>query len=144
MGEVMNRRTFLDRARRLLLGSVTAAAIPGMAAAAIRTDKMTQATGKPWADTRGLSLFLCGDVMTGRGIDQVLPHPGDPTLHEPYMKSAWVYVALAEAASGRIPRPADFAYVWGDALAAWARVRPVASLDDSHADPPLPAQPRFS
>ena len=22
-----------------------------------------------------LTLFLCGDVMTGRGIDQVLPHP---------------------------------------------------------------------
>jgi len=25
-----------------------------------------------------LTLFLCGDVMTGRGVDQVLPHPGDP------------------------------------------------------------------
>jgi len=24
-----------------------------------------------------LTLFLCGDVMTGRGIDQVLPHPSD-------------------------------------------------------------------
>lgn len=23
-------------------------------------------------------LFLCGDVMTGRGIDQILPHPGAP------------------------------------------------------------------
>ncbi|MGD8592237.1 MAG: poly-gamma-glutamate biosynthesis protein, partial [Gammaproteobacteria bacterium] len=22
-----------------------------------------------------LTLFLCGDVMTGRGIDQVMPHP---------------------------------------------------------------------
>ncbi len=22
-----------------------------------------------------LTLFLCGDVMTGRGVDQVLPHP---------------------------------------------------------------------
>ena len=82
MREVMNRRTFLDQAGRLLLGSVTAASIPGMAAA-IRADKMTQTTGKPGAATRGLSLFLSGDVMTGRGIDQVLPHPGDPTLHEP-------------------------------------------------------------
>ena len=27
-------------------------------------------------------VFLCGDVMTGRGIDQVLPHPGDPVLYE--------------------------------------------------------------
>jgi poly-gamma-glutamate synthesis protein (capsule biosynthesis protein) len=23
-----------------------------------------------------VTLFLCGDVMLGRGIDQVLPHPG--------------------------------------------------------------------
>lgn len=124
MREVMNRRTFLDQAGRLLLGSVTATAIPGMATAAIRTDRMTQTTGKPVAGARGLSLFLCGDVMTGRGIDQVLPHPGDPTLHEPYMTSARGYVALAEEASGRIPRPVDFAYVWGDALAEWARVQP--------------------
>ena len=30
-----------------------------------------------------ITLFLCGDVMTGRGIDQVLPHPADPSLYEP-------------------------------------------------------------
>src|ERR1700682_4474625 len=34
----------------------------------------------PQADS--IRLFLCGDVMTGRGIDQVLPHPSDPRLHE--------------------------------------------------------------
>jgi hypothetical protein len=22
-----------------------------------------------------IKIFMCGDVMTGRGIDQVLPHP---------------------------------------------------------------------
>ena len=27
-----------------------------------------------------VSLVLCGDVMTGRGIDQVLPHPSDRRL----------------------------------------------------------------
>ena len=32
-----------------------------------------------------ISMFLGGDVMTGRGIDQVLPHPGDPALHEPHV-----------------------------------------------------------
>jgi len=63
-----------------------------------------------------ISLFLCGDVMTGRGIDQVLPHPGDPQLHEPYVISAETYVALAEETNGPIPRPVDFAYIWGDAL----------------------------
>src|ERR1700736_1931151 len=31
-----------------------------------------------------LTLVLCGDVMTGRGVDQVLPHPGDPELRERY------------------------------------------------------------
>lgn len=28
--------------------------------------------------SRGITLFLCGDVMTGRGIDQILPHAGMP------------------------------------------------------------------
>ena len=35
-----------------------------------------------------ITIFMCGDVMTGRGIDQVLPHPSDPTIHESYIKSA--------------------------------------------------------
>lgn len=70
------------------------------------------------------SLFLCGDVMTARGVDQVLPHPGDPTLHEGYAASAGDYVRLAEKAHGPIPRPVDFDYVWGDALAEWQRVAP--------------------
>ena len=69
-------------------------------------------------------LFLCGDVMTGRGIDQVLPHPSDPLLHEGYASSALRYVELAERANGPIPRPVDFAYVWGDALTELERRRP--------------------
>lgn len=63
-----------------------------------------------------ISMFLCGDVMTGRGIDQVLPHPGDPALYESYVRDARVYVQLAEDAHGPIPRPVDLAYIWGDAL----------------------------
>lgn len=66
--------------------------------------------------------------MTGRGIDQVLPHPGEPQLFEPYMRSALGYVELAERASGPIARPVDFAYVWGDALAVLERVRPDARI----------------
>jgi poly-gamma-glutamate synthesis protein (capsule biosynthesis protein) len=69
-------------------------------------------------------LFLCGDVMLGRGIDQVLPYPSDPRLHEAYMSSALGYVELAEQANGPIPRPVDFAYVWGDALSEFERMRP--------------------
>jgi poly-gamma-glutamate synthesis protein (capsule biosynthesis protein) len=65
---------------------------------------------------RAVTLFLCGDVMLGRGIDQILPHPGDPTLSEGYIRDARTYVELAEAAYGPIPRPVDFAWPWGDAL----------------------------
>jgi poly-gamma-glutamate capsule biosynthesis protein CapA/YwtB (metallophosphatase superfamily) len=113
---------FLDRAGRLLLGGAAAAAVPGPAVASRRTENMTRATENPAAGA--MTLFLCGDVMTGRGIDQVLPHPGDPLLHEGYATSALDYVALAERANGPIPRPAEFAYVWGDALAEWARIAP--------------------
>ncbi|OGW35376.1 MAG: poly-gamma-glutamate biosynthesis protein [Nitrospirae bacterium GWD2_57_9] len=63
-----------------------------------------------------IKLFLAGDVMTGRGIDQILPHPGDPTLYEDYIKDARGYVELAEKASGPVPRPAEPAYIWGEAL----------------------------
>lgn len=75
-----------------------------------------------------ITLFLGGDVMTGRGIDQVLPHPVDPRIHEPYVKSAMEYVELAERANGPIPRPVDFAYVWGDALEVLDRARPDARI----------------
>jgi poly-gamma-glutamate synthesis protein (capsule biosynthesis protein) len=75
-----------------------------------------------------LTLFLGGDVMTGRGVDQALPHPGDPRIHEGYARSAETYVELAERAHGRIPRPVDFAYVWGDALEELASRRPDARI----------------
>ena len=47
-----------------------------------------------------VTLFVAGDVMTGRGIDQVLPNPGDPQIFESYARSARDYVQLAERASG--------------------------------------------
>jgi poly-gamma-glutamate capsule biosynthesis protein CapA/YwtB (metallophosphatase superfamily) len=63
-----------------------------------------------------MKIFLCGDVMTGRGIDQILPYPGDPALYESYVTDARDYVRLAENAHGPIPQPVDFGYIWGDAL----------------------------
>lgn len=75
-----------------------------------------------------VTLFLAGDVMTGRGIDQLLSVPCDPQLYEDYVTSAADYVALAETASGKIPRPVDFAYVWGDALAELDRRAPAVRL----------------
>jgi poly-gamma-glutamate synthesis protein (capsule biosynthesis protein) len=62
--------------------------------------------------------------MTGRGIDQVLPHSVDPRLYERSVKSARDYVALAERSSGRISRPVDFSYIWGDALEVLQQVAP--------------------
>jgi poly-gamma-glutamate synthesis protein (capsule biosynthesis protein) len=67
--------------------------------------------------TPGVTLFLCGDVMTGRGVDQILEHPGDPRLYESWAGSALEYVRLAERKNGPIPRGVDPAYIWGDALA---------------------------
>jgi len=68
------------------------------------------------SDSGPVSLFLCGDVMTGRGIDQILPHPSDPRLHESWVTDATRYLDLAQSANGPFPRRADFAYPWGDAL----------------------------
>ncbi len=95
----------------------------GTLAARTRPARAAEAEGGASA-ARPVTLFLAGDVMTGRGIDQVLSNPGDPRLFEPYVTSAGQYVSLAEEASGPIPRPADFAYVWGDALDALAAHRP--------------------
>src|SRR5437899_10430520 len=63
-----------------------------------------------------IRLFLCGDAMTGRGIDQALPHPVSPVLYEPYVRDAREYVDLAEKANGPIRRPVTFDYIWGDVL----------------------------
>lgn len=66
--------------------------------------------------------------MTGRGIDQILPHPCDPAIHERYMPSALGYVQIAERRNGPIPRPADPSYIWGDALDELERVKPAARI----------------
>ena len=75
-------------------------------------------------DSSPVTLFLGGDVMTGRGIDQVLPHSCDPQIYERSVKDARRYVALAEEANGPIPRPVDFSYIWGEALEILDRVAP--------------------
>lgn len=80
------------------------------------------------AASETIELFLCGDVMPGRGIDQVLPHPVNPVLYEPYVRDARTYVELAEAASGPIPRPVGFDHLWGDALAVLRSAAPAVRL----------------
>jgi poly-gamma-glutamate capsule biosynthesis protein CapA/YwtB (metallophosphatase superfamily) len=70
------------------------------------------------------TIFLCGDVMTGRGIDQILPHPSVPHIFEPFVLDARGYLKLAEDAAGPIPLPAPFSYPWGDALQVFDRLAP--------------------
>ena len=84
--------------------------------------------------TEDVTLLLCGDVMLGRGVDQVLAHPGDAELREDYLRDARGYVDLAQEASGPIPRPVDDAWPWGDALAELDAARPavlVVNLETS-------------
>jgi poly-gamma-glutamate capsule biosynthesis protein CapA/YwtB (metallophosphatase superfamily) len=63
-----------------------------------------------------VTLALCGDVMLGRGVDQILAHPGDPTLCERSVRDARTYVTLATRLNGSIPRPVDWSWPWGDVL----------------------------
>jgi poly-gamma-glutamate capsule biosynthesis protein CapA/YwtB (metallophosphatase superfamily) len=72
--------------------------------------------------------FLTGDVMTGRGIDQILAHPGDPTLRESVVSDARTYVTLAERTNGPIPAPVDVAWPWGEALSLLDEVKPDVRL----------------
>lgn len=73
---------------------------------------------------KNFCIFLCGDVMTGRGIDQILPYPNKPQLYESYITDARDYVMLAERAHGKIEYPVAPDYIWGDALSFWKEMSP--------------------
>jgi poly-gamma-glutamate capsule biosynthesis protein CapA/YwtB (metallophosphatase superfamily) len=66
--------------------------------------------------------------MTGRGVDQILPHPSRYEVFEPYVQDAREYVRLAEARNGPIDRPVTPSYIWGDALEELKRVSPNARI----------------
>jgi poly-gamma-glutamate synthesis protein (capsule biosynthesis protein) len=75
-----------------------------------------------------VTLFLCGDVMLGRGVDQILAHPGDPVLCEGWVTDARSYVELAEAAGGPVPAPVAPAWPWGEALRLLDEAAPDARI----------------
>ena len=63
-----------------------------------------------------IKIFFCGDVMLGRGIDQILPYPCNSRIYEPFVKDARDYVKFAEEINGRINYPVSWDYIWGDFL----------------------------
>ncbi len=71
-----------------------------------------------------IRIFLCGDVMIGRGIDQILPHPSKSQLYESFVTDAREYIFLAQEANGKFSYPVSFDYIWGDALLIWQQMQP--------------------
>lgn len=78
------------------------------------------------AKSEQIRLALCGDVMLGRGVDQVLPHPGSPAIYlsRDGITDANDFVRLAERRHGTIPEVREFDYVWGDALSEFETFAP--------------------
>jgi poly-gamma-glutamate synthesis protein (capsule biosynthesis protein) len=118
-----DRRGFLKHTGAAALGILSFEAL-----AAADPEPPSPATREAGARESGesglITMFLCGDVMTGRGIDQVLPHPGDPRIYESYMRSARGYVELAEKVNGPVRKPVEFSYLWGHALSELERAAP--------------------
>ncbi len=73
-------------------------------------------TRSPAATAPEFRIALTGDVILGRGIDQILPHPSPDILYESFAKSALLYISLAEKRNGALPRPVPYSYVWGDLI----------------------------
>lgn len=98
-----------------------------LALAALMVNARVGAVG-PGGGESTVTLFLAGDVMTGRGIDQILPHPSSPEIYEQWLRSAREYIEVAEHVSGPIPREVDYPYIWGDSLAVLQAAQPAARI----------------
>lgn len=75
-----------------------------------------------------LTLWLAGDVMTGRGIDQIQAQTVPPVLYESWVHDARDDVQLAERLNGPVPAPVTPGYIWGDALAEIDKRQPALRL----------------
>ncbi|MGE0737275.1 MAG: CapA family protein [Alphaproteobacteria bacterium] len=87
------------------------------------------------------SLLLTGDVMLGRGVDQILPHPCDPSIPDRRASSALEFVHAAERKNGAIPRAAVADYVWGDAIAVTDKIGPAVRIINLETAVTTAAQP---
>lgn len=127
----LDRREFLIRGGQASLGISAGFGLAGRppVSSSNASDPRPEEDAAVEAGRTGpLTLFLAGDVMTGRGIDQILPHSVDPRLYEPYVRDARAYVELAEEANGPIPDEVGYDYVWGEALDELSRARPDARI----------------
>lgn len=107
----------------LLIGLLTITMLLSLSEVCTRNNIENRVLEMQDADKQ-IMLFLCGDVMTGRGIDQILLHPGNSEIFESYMKDARGYVTIAEKKNGRIKYPVSYPYIWGDALKEFDRTNP--------------------
>ena len=110
----MNRRKFINKTGSALVGML----LP-IGTSSLNSRSPSPGTGaarNAESEAGTIKLFLSGDVMTGRGIDQILPHSVSPELKERFVKNARRYLELAENKSGSIPKQVSYEYVWGDAL----------------------------
>lgn len=62
------------------------------------------------------SLLLCGDVMTGRGIDQIFKYKNDFTLYEFFVKDARYYIPKEMKKYIEENKFVPYNYIWGDLL----------------------------
>ena len=76
-----------------------------------------------------VTLFFCGDLMTGRGIDQILPviESADPlrTVRQgcPECTSLW-----RKSETAPFQTQVDHRYIWGDALDILDEIQPAARI----------------
>lgn len=63
-----------------------------------------------------LKLFLCGDVMLGRAIDQLFKYKNDPTLYESFVKSALYYLPPTMKKYSNPNTYVNYDYIWNSLL----------------------------
>ncbi|MGH6945979.1 MAG: CapA family protein [Kiloniellales bacterium] len=80
----------------------------------------------PAPSSAELRVLFAGDAMLGRGIDQALPHPGDPSLYETWrgLDDARFFLERAARTNGPLPEVRGFDYIWGETLAVMDALSP--------------------
>lgn len=79
-------------------------------------------------------LFLSGDVMLGRGIDQILRYKNDPKIYESFVKDARHYVPQSMVTYTQPHRHVPDNYIWGDLVQEelyWLAILRIINLETS-------------